>query len=87
MNNIEKLLMRPKAILKSRKLIKNISSSLYQYSISPKNIKLKLRNGETIKVSRFLYSKIIHYSKYIENITKDNICLKINNKNFHLSLK
>jgi len=88
MNKIEKLLMGPKAILKSRKLIKNLSSSLYQYLILRKqNIELKLRNGETIIVSRFLYPRIIYYSKYIENITKDDIYLKINNKTFQLPLK
>jgi len=38
MNKIEKLLIGPKAILKSRKLIKNQSSSLYQYLISGKRI-------------------------------------------------
>jgi FkbM family methyltransferase len=88
MNKIEKLLIGPKAIFKSRKLIKNLSSSLYQYLILRRqNIELKLRNGETIKVSRFLYPRIIYYSKYIENITKDNIYLKINNKTFQLPLK
>jgi len=52
-----------------------------------RNIELKLRNGETIIISRFLYPKIIHYSKYIENMTKDGIYLKINNKTFQLPLK
>ena len=81
MNKIEKLLMGPKAILKSRKLIRNLYSSLYQYLILRKqNIELKLRNGEAITISRFLYPRIIYYSKYIENMTKDNIYLKINNK-------
>ena len=88
MNKIEKLLMGPKAILKSKKLIKNLSSSLYQYLILRKqNIELKLRNGETIIVSRFLYPRVIYYSKYIENMTKDGIYLKINNKAFQLPLK
>ena len=72
MNKIRKLLMGPKAILKSRKLIENLSSSLYQYLIlRNQNIELKLRNGETITVSRFLYLRVIYYSKYIENMTKD----------------
>jgi hypothetical protein len=84
MNKIEKLLVGSKAILKSRKLIKNLSSSLYQYLILRKqNIELKLRNGETIKVSRFLYPRIIYYSGYIENISKDDIYLKINSKLFN----
>ena len=88
MNKIEKLLIGPKAIFKSRKLIKNLSLSLYQYLILGKqNIKLKLRNGDTITVSRFLYPRIIYYSEYIENITKDDIYLKINNKIFQLSLR
>jgi FkbM family methyltransferase len=88
MNKIRKLLIGPKAILKSRKLIKNLSPSLYQYLILRKqNIELKLKNGETITVSRFLYPRIIYYSKYIENMTKDNIYLKINNKTFQLPLR
>jgi FkbM family methyltransferase len=88
MNKIEKLLMGPEAILKSRKLIKNLSSSLYQYLILRKqNIELKLRNGETIKVSRYLYPRIIYYSRYIENINKDSIYFKINNKTFQLLFK
>jgi len=88
MNKIEKLLMGPKAILESRKLIKNLYSSLYQYLILRRqNIELELRNGETITVSRFLYPRIIYYLKYIENMIKDNIYLKINNKNFQLPLK
>jgi len=87
MNKIEKLLMGPKAIFKSRKLIKNLSWSLYQYLIKKQNIELKLRNGDTITVSRFLYPRIIYYSKYIKNITKDDIYLKINNKIFQLPLR
>jgi FkbM family methyltransferase len=88
MNKIEKLLMGPKAIYNSRKIIKNLYSSLYQYLILGKqNIELKLRNGETIAISRFLYPRLIYYSKYIENMTKDNIYLKINNKTFQLPLK
>jgi len=77
MNKIRKLLMGPKAILKSRKLIENLSSSLYQYLIlRNQNIELKLRNGETITVSRFLYLRVIYYSKYIENMTKDTYIWK-----------
>jgi len=88
MNKVKKMLVGSKALFNSRRLIKNLYSSLYQYLILRKqNIELKLRNGETIKVSRFLYPRIIYYSKYIENITKDDIYLKINNKTFQLSLK
>jgi FkbM family methyltransferase len=88
MNKIEKLLVGSKAILKLRKLIKNLYSSLYQYLILRKqNIELKLRNEETMTVSRFLYPRVIYYSKYIENMTKDDIYLKINNKTFQLPLK
>jgi FkbM family methyltransferase len=88
MNKIRKIIIAPKAIYNSRKIIKNLSSSLYQYLILRKqNIELKLKNGETITVSRFLYPRIIYYSKYIENMTKDNIYLKINNKTFQLPLK
>jgi FkbM family methyltransferase len=88
MNKIKKILIAPKAIYNSRNLIKNLYSSLYQYLILRKqNIELKLRNGETITVSRFLYPRVIYYSKYIENINKDSIYLKINNKTFQLPLK
>jgi len=88
MNKIRKIIIAPKAIYNSRKIIKNLYSSLYQYLILRKqNIELKLRNGETIKVSRFLYPRVIYYSKYIENITRDYMYLKINNKTFQLSLK
>ena len=88
MNKIEKLLVAPKALFRSRKLIKNLYSSLYQYLILRKqNIELKLRNGEIITISRFLYPRIIYYLSFIENITKDDIYLKINNKTFQLSLK
>ena len=83
MNKIKKILIASKAIYNSRKIIKNIYSSLYQYLILRKqNIELKLRNGETITVFRFLYPRVIYYSKYIENMTKDGIYLKINNKAF-----
>ena len=88
MNKIEKVLIGSKTLFSSRKLIKNLSSSLYQYLIlRKKNITLKLRNRDIITVSRFLYPRIIYYSKYIENMTKDNIYLKINNKTFQLPLK
>ena len=88
MNKIRKIIIAPKSIYNSRKIIKNLSSSLYQYLILRKqNIELKFRNGETIKVSRFLYPRIIYYSGYIENITKDDIYLKINSKTFQLPLK
>jgi len=88
MNKVKKILIGSKALYRSRKLIKNLSSSLYQYLILRKqNIELKLRNRETITLSRFLYPRVIYYSKYIENITKDSIYLKINNKTFQLPLK
>jgi len=88
MNKIKKILIAPKVIYNSRELIKNLYSSLYQYLILRKqNIELKLRNGEIITISRFLYPRIIYYSKYIENMTKDNIYLKINNKTLQLPLK
>jgi FkbM family methyltransferase len=89
MNKIEKLLIGPKAILKSRKLIKNLSSSLYQYLILRKqNIELKLRNGETITVSRFLYPRIIYYYylEYLNDINKNEIFFKIDNKVYSLPI-
>jgi hypothetical protein len=54
MNKIEKLLVAPKALFESRKLIKNLCSSLYQYLIKKLNITLKLRNGDTIDISRMI---------------------------------
>jgi len=89
MNEIEKFLMGPKAIFKSRKLIKNLSSSLYQYLILRRqNIELKLRNGETVKVSRFLYPRIIYsyYLGYIIDIDKNEIKIKADNKVFSMSI-
>jgi len=89
MNKIEKLLVGSKAILKSRKLIKNLSSSLYQYLILRKqNIELKLRNGETIKASRFLYPRIIYYYylRYLNYINKNEISFKIDNKVYALPI-
>jgi FkbM family methyltransferase len=83
MNKIEKILIAPKAIYNSRKLIKNLYSSLYQYLILRKqNIELKLRNGETITVSRFLYPRLIYYYYlgYLNNINKNEISFKIDNK-------
>jgi FkbM family methyltransferase len=90
MNKIKKILISPKAIYNSRKLIKNLYSSLYQYLILRKqNIELKLRNGETITVSRFFYPRIIYYYylRYIENINKDGIYFKVNNKTFQVPFK
>jgi len=89
MNKIEKLLMGPKAILKSRKLIKNLSSSLYQYLILRKqNIELKLRNGETITVSRFLYPRVIYYYYlgYLNYINKNEIKIKLDNKIYSIPI-
>ena len=90
MNKIKKIIIAPKAIYNSRKIIKNLSSSLYQYLILRKqNIILKLRNGETITVSRLLYPRIIYYYYlgYIENINKDGIYFKVNNKTFQVPFK
>jgi FkbM family methyltransferase len=90
MNKTKKILIMPEALFKSRKLIKNLSSSLYQYLILRKqNIELKLRNGETITISRFHYPRLIYYYYlgYIENIGKDEINLKIDDKTFQLPLK
>jgi len=87
MNKIEKLLLGPKILLSSKKLIKNLSSSLYQYLILRKqNIELKLRNGETIIVYRSFYPKIIYYYYlgYIIDISKDGIYFKINDKIFQV---
>jgi len=90
MSKIEKLLVVPKALFRSRKLIKNLYLSLYQYLILGKqNIELKLRNGDTIDISRIIYPRIIYYyyTGYIENITKDDIYFKINNKTFQVPFK
>jgi len=90
MNKIKKLLLGPNILLSSRKIIKNLYSSLYQYLILRKqNIELKLRNGETITVSRFLYLPIMYYYYlgYIKDINKDGIYFKVNNKTFQVPLK
>jgi FkbM family methyltransferase len=89
MNKIEKLLIGPKAVLKSRKLIKNLSSSLYQYLILRKqNIELKLRNGDTITVSRFLYPRIIYYYylEYLNDINKKEIKIKLGDKTYSVPI-
>ena len=90
MNKIRKLLMGPKAILKSRKLIKNLSSSLYQYLILGKqNIELRLRNGDAIIVSRFLYPRIIYYYYlgYIIDINKNEIKIRsLDNKTYSIPI-
>jgi len=89
MNKIEKLLVGPRAIFKSRKLIKNLSSSLYQYLILGKqNIELKLRNGDTITVSRFLYPRIIYYYYlgYIIDINKNEIKIKLDDKIYSIPI-
>jgi len=89
MNKIEKLLVAPKAIYGSRKLIKNLYSSLYQYLILRRqNIELKLRNGETIYISRFLYPIIIYYYYlgYLNEINKNEISFKIDNKIYSLPI-
>jgi len=90
MNKIEKLLVAPTALFRSRNLIKNLYSSLYQYLVLKKqNIELKLRNGETIMVPRSFYPKIIYYYYlgYIADISKNGICFKINNKIFQVPFK
>ncbi len=89
MNKIRKITIAPKAILKSRKLIKNLSSSLYQYLFLRKqNIELKLRNGDTITVSRFLYPRIIYYYYlgYIIDINKNEIKIKLDDKIYSISI-
>jgi len=90
MNKIKKLLLGPNILLSSRKIIKNLYSSLYQYLILRKPyIELKLRNGETITVSRFLYLPIMYYYYlgYIKDMNKDGIYFKVNDKTFQVPLK
>jgi FkbM family methyltransferase len=90
MNKIKKILIASKAIYNSRKIIKNIYSSLYQYLILRKqNIELKLRSEKIIVIPRLLYPEIIYYyyMGYIKNITEDRIYLEIDNKTFRLPLK
>jgi len=89
MNKIKKLLFWSKAIFKSRKLIKNLSLSLYQYLILRKqNIELRLRNGDIVTVSRFLYPRIIYYyyMRYIKDINKSEISIKVNDKIYKIPL-
>jgi FkbM family methyltransferase len=90
MNKIKKLLLGPNILLSSRKIIKNLYSSLYQYLILRKPyIELKLRNGETITVSRFFYLPIMYYYYlgYIKDMNKDGIYFKVNDKTFQVPLK
>ena len=88
MNKIKKILIAPKVIYNSRKIIKNVYSSLYQYLIKKQNIELKLRNGETLVVPRFLYSEIVYYYylRYIIDINKDEIKFKIHNKIYSMAI-
>jgi FkbM family methyltransferase len=89
MIKIKKIMIAPKAIYNSRKIIKNIPSSLYQYLILRKqNITLKLRNGEIITVSRFLYPRIIYYYYlgYLNDINKNEISFEIDNKVYSLPI-
>ena len=83
MNRIKKILIAPKAIYNSRKIIKNLYSSLYQYLILRKqNIKLKLINGDIIDIPRFLYPGIIYYYYlgYLNDINKKEIKIKLDDK-------
>ncbi|MFP3167289.1 MAG: FkbM family methyltransferase [Candidatus Nanopusillus sp.] len=87
MNKVKKIFVGSRALFSSRKLIKNLSSSLYQYLIlRKKNIELKLRNGETLVVSRSTYSEIVYYyyRGYIIDINKNEIKFKINNKTYSI---
>jgi hypothetical protein len=89
MNKIRKIIIAPKAIYSSRKLIKNLYSSLYQYLILRKqNIELELINGDTICISRFLYPRIIYYYYlgYLNDINKNEISFKIDNKVYSLPI-
>jgi FkbM family methyltransferase len=89
MDKIKQKLNAAKALYNSRKIIKNVYSSLYQYLILRKPyIKLKLRNKETLIVPRFLYSEIVHYYYlgYIININKDEIKFKIDNKIYSMAI-
>jgi FkbM family methyltransferase len=88
MNKIKRILIAPKAIYNSRKIIKNAYSSVYQYLIKKQNIILKLRNGETLVVSRYTYSEILHYyyQGYIIDINKNEIKFKINNKIYSIPI-
>jgi FkbM family methyltransferase len=88
MNRIKKILIAPKAIYNSRKIIKNLYSSLYQYLIKKRNITLKLINGETLVVPRFLYPEIVYYYYlgYIRDINKDEIKFKIDNKIYSMTI-
>jgi len=86
-NKIKQKLNSAKAVYNSRKIIKNAYSSLYQYLILRKPyIELKLRNGETLIVPRFLYSEIVrnYYLGYIVDISKDKIKLKLNGKEYFI---
>jgi len=83
------MLVGSRALFSSRRLIKNLYSSLYQYLIlENQNIKLRLRNGDIITVSRFLYPRIIYYYYlgYLNDINKNEISFKIDNKVYSLPI-
>jgi len=89
MNKVKKILVGSRALFSSRRLIKNLYASLYQYLILRKqNIELKLRNRETITVSRFLYPRIIYYYYfgYIIDINKNEIKIKLDDKIYSIPI-
>ncbi len=62
---------------------------MYQYLILRKqNIELRLRNGDIVTVSRFLYPRIIYYYYlgYIVDINKNEIKIKLDDKVYSISL-
>jgi FkbM family methyltransferase len=89
MNKVKKILIGSRALFSSRRLIKNLYSSLYQYLILRKqNIELRLTNRDTITVSRFLYPRIIYYYYlgYIIDINKNEIKIKLDDKIYSIPI-
>jgi FkbM family methyltransferase len=89
MNKVKKILIGSRALFSSRRLIKNLYSSLYQYLILRKqNIELRLTNRDIITVSRFLYPRIIYYYYlgYIIDINKNEIKIKLDDKIYSIPI-
>jgi FkbM family methyltransferase len=89
MNLIGKLLIAPKVVLKSRKLIKNWYYCLIDYLVfrSP-YIKVKFRDNYTVNLNRRLYISLIYYyyKGYKIEFSDHNVIFNINNNKYRIPL-
>jgi len=85
----KKIAIAPKAILKSRKLIKNWYYCLIDYLIfrSP-YIKVKFRDNSTVNLTRELYKSLIYYyyKGYKIKFSDNNVIFNINNNDYIIPL-